>query len=640
MSEDQEVNLQNHEDSTESEWTREKVIEEKIEPSTEQLVNGNITTLRWVADLLRSPDYKPSKELLIAFAVHGVNFDKHDPDEYFDEEDLEYDQSDRKFEESLLVLPDSLLAVESSNAHDQIQSQYQEAVKSLDDKIVSAKENHPNFPNGLDLDDYEPSCMANMLRKLSERVSGTEAGCGLAEFMLDNLDKVYENIEGDDFKSYMYAIISAAGRYGENSKKFYEKLSKLLVSSKPLGFLVDGQYVEDRGEASGNFYHNYTLPNGEEFVIDDYSNWDLQKVVYGFSESEKDSMAALCIVAANSDDEEFQAKLLSPIFAENYVSDVLNYYRKLIIDENYTDSDREKVKKMMQKLWKGVVAEREGQTVLQNVEEFYNLITEEYHPMTEAKEGDKRVEFLDELFQEEGITKDDLIVDLACGTGWLKARLADRGYRTIGVDMNQKLISEAKEKHGEEGYYVAKWDDLEDVPEINEAKVVVINGRSIHHAEGFPGLHGIMTELEGTDMVVFDVLDPTTGGRAQSLEIFRQSLENFGFSKEWLDEYMWTGVGSIDGVHLTDRWYPPEEWWKDVAGLYGYTYGKVVEPNYDGTGTDNMVQILKLVKDPEQKQALIDQSFKNLQKIMNNQPRNNNGFKISNWNFRPRKNKN
>lgn len=47
--------------------------------------------------------------------------------------------------------------------------------------------------------------------------------------------------------------------------------------------------------------------------------------------------------------------------------------------------------------------------------------------------------------------KPKLVLDLACGTGNMTIRLAEKGYDMIGVDLSEQMLSKAKEKAEEKG---------------------------------------------------------------------------------------------------------------------------------------------------------------------------------------------
>lgn len=55
--------------------------------------------------------------------------------------------------------------------------------------------------------------------------------------------------------------------------------------------------------------------------------------------------------------------------------------------------------------------------------------------------------------QEYGVTPGDLVLDLGCGTGNLTLPLLKEGYDMIGVDISPEMLSAARDKCADEGYF-------------------------------------------------------------------------------------------------------------------------------------------------------------------------------------------
>ena len=50
-----------------------------------------------------------------------------------------------------------------------------------------------------------------------------------------------------------------------------------------------------------------------------------------------------------------------------------------------------------------------------------------------------------DLFNQNNVPKDGLILDLACGIGRISIPLAENGYKVIGIDISPSYIQRAKE---------------------------------------------------------------------------------------------------------------------------------------------------------------------------------------------------
>lgn len=57
--------------------------------------------------------------------------------------------------------------------------------------------------------------------------------------------------------------------------------------------------------------------------------------------------------------------------------------------------------------------------------------------------------FLRRKFDEYGVSPDDLVLDLGCGTGTFTLLLRDLGYDMIGIDLSESMLEAAREKYYE-----------------------------------------------------------------------------------------------------------------------------------------------------------------------------------------------
>lgn len=75
----------------------------------------------------------------------------------------------------------------------------------------------------------------------------------------------------------------------------------------------------------------------------------------------------------------------------------------------------------------------------------YQSLAASYDRLTNDVKYDAILSFALELLRAEG-KHPHTVLDLACGTGSMSYRLAERGYRVIGVDMSEDMLTQAYDK--------------------------------------------------------------------------------------------------------------------------------------------------------------------------------------------------
>ena len=75
----------------------------------------------------------------------------------------------------------------------------------------------------------------------------------------------------------------------------------------------------------------------------------------------------------------------------------------------------------------------------------YHDLAASYDRLTNDVDYEATVAFYEEILKREGIAP-RTAVDLACGTGSVTAILARKGYRVIGVDLSEEMLTQAQQK--------------------------------------------------------------------------------------------------------------------------------------------------------------------------------------------------
>lgn len=90
----------------------------------------------------------------------------------------------------------------------------------------------------------------------------------------------------------------------------------------------------------------------------------------------------------------------------------------------------------------------------------YSRFAEVYDNLMEDVPYGKIAELIDSKIKKYDI-KNNIVLDLACGTGTLTKKLADKGYEMIGADMSAEMLQKAQEKNPEVLFLNQPMEDFE-----------------------------------------------------------------------------------------------------------------------------------------------------------------------------------
>lgn len=85
--------------------------------------------------------------------------------------------------------------------------------------------------------------------------------------------------------------------------------------------------------------------------------------------------------------------------------------------------------------------------------EAYTHFADYYDLLMEETDYDRWTDYVEALFERRGVPV-ETVLDLACGTGNMTCRLAERGYRCTGVDRSEAMLVRAREKAADRGLAV------------------------------------------------------------------------------------------------------------------------------------------------------------------------------------------
>jgi len=78
-------------------------------------------------------------------------------------------------------------------------------------------------------------------------------------------------------------------------------------------------------------------------------------------------------------------------------------------------------------------------------------------------------------FFADNVDKDDVVLDVGCGNGALSYDVAKKAKKVVGIDLNKKNISFAKERYSEENIEYICGDALKDLPDEKFDVIIMSN---------------------------------------------------------------------------------------------------------------------------------------------------------------------
>ena len=81
----------------------------------------------------------------------------------------------------------------------------------------------------------------------------------------------------------------------------------------------------------------------------------------------------------------------------------------------------------------------------------YSVFARYYDELTANIDYKKRGEYFHEIIKKFKQTKENILLDLACGTGSISEVMAGIGYDVIGVDLSDEMLGMAIEKKFDSG---------------------------------------------------------------------------------------------------------------------------------------------------------------------------------------------
>lgn len=112
----------------------------------------------------------------------------------------------------------------------------------------------------------------------------------------------------------------------------------------------------------------------------------------------------------------------------------------------------------------------------------YSVFARYYDDLTANIDYIKRAEYFDAIIQKFKTTKENILLDLACGTGSISEEMAKLGYDVIGVDYSEEMLGIAIEKKFDSGLPIQYLcQDMRDIDMFGTVDVTICALDSINH---------------------------------------------------------------------------------------------------------------------------------------------------------------
>ena len=200
------------------------------------------------------------------------------------------------------------------------------------------------------------------------------------------------------------------------------------------------------------------------------------------------------------------------------------------------------------------------------------------------------------LLAELGIHKDDSILDLGSGTGWLVGGLREEGFENAqGLELSDRNIQVARERYGD-FFIQGNWKNIP--TQLKDQKVIISKERTLPHVEDESGFYTVLAQvaarLAPDGFFIFDMPNPTKGTYKENLDRYRVAMKKFGYSDQELEDF-WYVVDSPDGQNFYNRFIPSREKIEEMLNTVGF---EIIEERQEEMPDENENMLFVCKKRP------------------------------------------
>ena len=140
----------------------------------------------------------------------------------------------------------------------------------------------------------------------------------------------------------------------------------------------------------------------------------------------------------------------------------------------------------------------------------YSVFARYYDDLTANIDYKKRAEYLHTIIKKFKTTKENILLDLACGTGSISEQMARLGYDVIGVDYSEEMLGIAIEKKFDSGLPIQYLcQDMRTIDMFGTVDVTICALDSINHLSSADDVKKVFQRVslfaEPQGLFIFDV---------------------------------------------------------------------------------------------------------------------------------------
>ncbi|MCQ2459705.1 MAG: class I SAM-dependent methyltransferase [Ruminococcus sp.] len=140
----------------------------------------------------------------------------------------------------------------------------------------------------------------------------------------------------------------------------------------------------------------------------------------------------------------------------------------------------------------------------------YSVFARYYDDLTANIDYKKRGEYFHEIIKKFKVTKENILLDLACGTGSISEVMARLGYDVIGVDLSDEMLGMAIEKKFDSGLDIQYLcQDMRKLDMYGTVDVTVCALDSINHLTSLNDVRKVFENVaffsEKDGLFIFDI---------------------------------------------------------------------------------------------------------------------------------------